>query len=298
MSSAVKEHGGWAPFVWLNGKVVPAGEAQISVFDRGLLLGDGVYETLRVKNGKPFRWLPHRERLRRSLEEARILLPFPLSSLDEGIAGCLQANHLLEARMRLTLTRGEGNPGFEMMKGAVPTVVIAASPWRPVPAETYRDGVSVIVPRVRQTGRENLDPALKSISRIHLVLARIEAEEQGAHEALLLGSDGEVREGAASNVFLVKQGTLRTPCLESGVLEGITREVILEIARASGIPCQEDRVGREELDAADEVFLTNTSWGTLPVTRLDGRAVGSGRPGPVTRELGEKLLARVDEECA
>ena len=298
MSFTAKEHGGWAPFVWLNGQVVPAGEARVSVFDRGLLLGDGVYETLRVKNGKPFRWPPHRERLRRSLEEARMSLPFPLSTLDEGIAGCLRANHLLEARMRLTLTRGEGDPGFEVMKGAVPTVIIAASPWRALPAEKLREGVGVIIPRVRQTGRENLDPALKSISRIHLVLARIEATERGAHEAILLGSGGEVREGTASNVFLVKGGTLRTPSLECGVLEGITREVILENARAAGIPCREERVGREELDSADEIFLTNTSWGALPVTRLDGRVVGSGRPGPVARGLEEKLLARVDEECA
>jgi len=298
VSPAGKEQGGWAPFVWLNGEVVPAGEARISVFDRGLLLGDGVYETLRVKNGKPFRWLPHRERLRRSLEEARISLPFPLSTLDAGIDGCLRANHLQEARMRLTLTRGEGDPGFELKKGAAPTLVIAASPWRPLSPESYREGVPVIIPLVRQTGRENLDPALKSISRIHLVLARIEAAEWGAHEALLLGSGGEVREGAASNVFLVKGGTLRTPSLDCGVLEGITREVILEIARASGIPCREERVEREELDSADEVFLTNTSWGALPVTRLDGRVVGSGRPGPVTNALGEKLLARIDEECA
>jgi branched-chain amino acid aminotransferase len=298
VASAGDGYGNWAPFVWLNGEVVPAEKARVSVFDRGILLGDGVYETLRVRNGRPFRWPPHRERLRSSLEKARIALPFPLALLDQGIAGCLRANHLREARLRMTLTRGDGNPGFEMMEGARPTVVIAASPWRPLPQWKYSEGVQAVIPRIRQTGEDNLDPALKSISRIHLVLARMEAEERGAQEALLLGSGGEVREGTASNVFLAERGTLRTPSLESGVLEGITREAILELARAAGIPCREDRVTRDDLESADEIFFTNTSWGALPVTRLDGKPVGSGRPGPLSRKLGDLLAALVDRECA
>ena len=293
-----KGYGSWAPVVWLNGDLVPAEKARVSVFDRGILLGDGVYETLRVRNGKPFRWPPHRERLRHSLEEARIVLSFPLSALDEGIARCLQANDLREARLRMTITRGEGNPGFDMMEGAAPSVIIAASAWRPLPEEKYREGVQAIIPRIRQTGQDTLNPALKSISRIHLVLARLEAVQRGAHEALLLGSGGEVREGTASNVFLAKGGRLRTPSLESGVLEGITREAILELARAAGIPCREDRVEQADLESADEIFFTNTSWGALPVTRLDGKPVGTGKPGPLTRELGSRLSALVDEECA
>ena len=298
MPAERKGYGNWAPVLWLNGGLVPAEKARVSVFDRGILLGDGVYETLRVRNGKPFRWPPHRERLRRSLEKARIVLAFPLSFLDEGLAECLRANDLKEARLRMTITRGEGNPGFEMMEGATPTAIIAASPWKPLPGERYREGVQAIIPRIHQTGEDNLDPALKSISRIHLVLARMEAEERGAHEALLLGSGGEVREGTASNVFLATGGRLRTPSLESGVLEGITRQAILELARAAGIPCREERVVRADLESADEIFFTNTSWGALPVTRLDGKPVGTGKPGPLTRELGSRLSALVDEECA
>jgi len=296
--AAKKGYGNWSPVVWLNGRLVPAEKARVSVFDRGVLLGDGVYETLRVRNGKPFRWPPHRERLRHSLEGARIVLSLPLSALDEGIARCLEANDLREARLRITITRGEGDPGFDMMEGATPNVILAANPWKPLPGEKYRDGVQAIIPRIRQTGQENLDPALKSISRIHLVLARMEAAERGAHEALLLGSGGEVREGTSSNVFLAQGGKLRTPSLESGVLQGITREAILELARAAGIPCREDRVGREDLESADEIFFTNTSWGALPVTRLDGKPVGTGKPGPLTRDLGSRLSALVDEECA
>ena len=293
-----KGFGNWAPVVWLNGELIPAGEARVSVFDRGILLGDGVYETLRVRNGKPFRWPPHRERLRRSLEKARIVPPFDLSSLDEGIAACLRANSLEEARLRMTITRGTGNPGFDMMEGSLPTAVIAASPWRPLPEAAYSEGVGAIIPRIRQTGEDNLDPALKSTSRIHLVLARMEAAERGAHEALLLGSSGEVREGTASNVFLVSGGRLRTPSLASGVLEGITREAILDLARLAGIPCREERLDRADLESSDEIFFTNTSWGALPVTRLDGKRVGNGQPGPVTRDLGARLSALVDAECA
>ncbi len=298
MSAASGEYGRWAPVVWLNGELVPSAKASVSVFDRGVQLGDGVYETLRVSNGKPFRWPPHRERLRHSLEEARIVLPFPLSRLDAGIADCVAANHLREARVRLTITRGEGNPGYDLMEGKGPNAIIAASAWKPLPEESYRDGVCAIIARVRQTGRDTLDPALKSISRIHLVLARMEASERGAHEALLLGTGSEVREGTASNVFLVRGGVLRTPSLESGVLQGITRDLILEIARDLGIPSEEARIGREELDTAEELFFTNTSWGALPVTRLDGRAVGNGRPGPVTRRVGTRLAALVEAECA
>jgi branched-chain amino acid aminotransferase len=284
--------------VWLNRKIVPASQAKVSVFDRGILLGDGVYETVRVHRGKPFRWPPHRERLAHSLRMARIPLGGVLASLDEGLNRCLDANRLREARLRITVTRGEGNPGYQMIEGSPPSVIVAASPWSALGDEKYRNGVRVIVSQIRQTGRESLDPGLKSISRIHLVLARSEAEDRGAHEALLLGSGGEVREGTSSNLFLVKDGLLRTPSLECGILPGITREAILQLAPAAGIPCRENRIEREDLASADEIFLTNTSWGALPVTRLDGRVVGTGMPGGVTLDLGARLSALVDEECA
>jgi branched-chain amino acid aminotransferase len=290
-------HGGWAPFVWLNGSVVASGEARVSVFDRGILLGDGVYETVRAHRGKLFRWPPHRDRLRHSLAKAEIVLPEMAPALEEGLAQCLTVNNLREARLRITITRGEGEPGFGMMEGALPNIIVAASPWRSLPDEMYRNGVAAVVPRVRQTDPESLEPALKSTSRIHLVLARMEAAARGAHEALLLGSGGEVREGTSSNVFLVLRGRLRTPSLECGVLAGITREAVLQMARASGIPCDEARIAREELASADEIFFTNTSWGALPVTRLDGAPVGSGWPGPMTLELGSRLTALVEEEC-
>jgi len=299
MSAKGEETRGWAPYVWFNGEVVPARHASVSVFDRGFLLGDGVYETLRARAGRIFRWLRHRERLERSLAAAAIAPTWPLSILEDAIHRCLEANTLKEARIRLTVSRGEGHPGLDIHgEEGPPTVAVAASLWKPLSAERYQEGVSAIVPRIRQTGRENLDPTLKSISRIHLVLARLEASQRGAHEAILLGSGDEVTEGTSSNVFLVRQGKLFTPPLQAGILEGVTREAVLETARAQRIPCDETRLTQGDLEAADEIFLTNTSWGALPVTRLDGKAVGSGRVGPVAADLGKGLMDLVERECA
>ncbi|HEU5182419.1 MAG TPA: aminotransferase class IV [Candidatus Polarisedimenticolia bacterium] len=288
---------GWAPLVWINGSILPAAEARVSVFDRGLLLGDGVYETLLLRHGRLFRWREHEQRLWQSLSLARISLPLASAALAEAILACASANGLKEARVRLTVTRGEGGPGFERLAGAAPCVIIALGQAPPVPSETLREGVAAVVARIRQTGRDNLDPALKSISRIHLALARMEAEEAGAREAILLGSDGVLREGTASNLFMVRAGKLQTPSLECGILQGVTRGVVLELAENRRIAWEEGRYGTEELHAAEEVFLTNTSWGVLPVGRLDGRSVGTGRSGPIALHLAAAIQELVDSEC-
>ncbi len=299
MEEAGRGRSGWAERVWLNGEMVPGELARISVFDSGFLLGDGVYETVRARAGNVFRWPAHRIRLEESLSGARIRLPFPISTLDEGISRCLEANLLRDARIRLTVSRGEGGPGNEVPRDPrSATVVIAASSWRPLSEEKYREGVAAIVPRIRQTGRDSLDPAVKSTSRLHLVLARLEASERGAFEAILLGGEGEVTEGTSSNVFLVKGGKIRTPSLETGILAGVTREAVLELALAAGIPCEQVRLPREDLLSADEIFLTNTSWNVLPVSRLDGEPVGSGRTGAVASDLRSKLDELVERECA
>ncbi|HMC82264.1 MAG TPA: aminotransferase class IV [Candidatus Polarisedimenticolia bacterium] len=289
---------GWAPWIWLNGAVVSGQDARVSVFDHGFLYGDGVFETARSWRGEIFRWARHRERLGRSLTAARMELAFPLTDLDGAIESCLDANGLREARIRLTVTRGEGGPGLEAL-GDPPslTVVVAASPWRPLPEGKYRNGVSAIIPRIRQTGRESLDPSLKSISRVHLVLARLEATDRRAHEAILLGDDGEVTEGTVSNVFLVQDGVIRTPSLETGILEGVTREAVLEIARSRARVVEETGLTRRNLEEAEEVFLTNTSWGVLPVTSLEGSSVGNGKPGPTAADLGRLLADLVETEC-
>ena len=221
-----------------------------------------------------------------------------MAALEQAILTCVAANHLDAARVRITVTRGEGDPGFDLMPGKLPSSVIAASPWRPVPEERYRAGVAAITASIRQTAKDSLDPALKSISRIHLVLARLEATRQGAQEAILLGSDGKVREGTASNLFIVRQGKLVTPPVECGILEGVTRAIVFELASESGMACEEGSVTPRDMQTADEVFLTNTSWGALPVSRLDGKPVGMGKAGPVSLELGTRIAQLVERECA
>ena len=270
----------------------------MSVFDRGILLGDGVYETLRVHHGRIFRWREHRDRLLNSLAAAGIKPPYPPAVLEAAITSLVGANQLQGARIRLTITRGEGDPGFEPMPGKEPNIILAASPWHALPEECYQGGVDAIIASRRQTGSDNLDPALKSISRIHLVLARLEATRKAAQEAILLGSDGKVREGTASNVFLVKRGELKTPSAQSGILAGVTRAAVFELSTQTGIPCTECSILPETLAEADEIFLTNTSWGALPVGNLDGKPVGSGRGGPVALMLGQKLTELVERECA
>ncbi|MCI0567513.1 MAG: aminotransferase class IV [Acidobacteria bacterium] len=298
MSPSLPDHGGWAPYVWLNGEIVPAAEARVSVFDRGILLGDGVYETLRVHRCKIFRWREHRDRLLNSLAESGIEPAHSPAELEEAITTLVRANQMQEARIRLTITRGEGNPGFDLMPGKGPSTIVAASAWRSIPGARYREGVRAVIASRRQTGSDSLDPALKSISRIHLVLARLEAAREEAQEAILLGSDGKVREGTASNVFVVKEGKLKTPSAQCGILAGVTRAAILELASQRGIPCEEAILAPEELVGADEVFLTNTSWGALPVGLLDGKPVGIGGGGPVALTLGRKLSELVERECS
>jgi len=270
----------------------------VSVFDRGILLGDGVYETLRVHHGKIFRWREHRDRLLNSLAAAGIEPPHPPAVLESAIDSLVKANQTQEARIRLTITRGEGDPGFDPMPGRAPNTIVAASPWHALPEERYREGVDAIIASRRQTGSDSLDPALKSISRIHLVLARLEATRRAAQEAILLGSDGMVREGTASNVFLVRRGKVATPSAQCGILEGVTRATIFELSTRESMACEEGIISPEALTQADEIFLTNTSWGVLPVGSLDGKPVGSGRGGPVALMLGQKLAELVERECA
>ena len=297
MSPSSQGRGGWAPFVWLNGEIVPAAEARVSVFDRGILLGDGVYETLRVHRGRIFRWREHHERLLNSLSAAAIVPSHSPAALQEAILSLTQANGMQQARIRLTITRGEGDPGFDLMSGSGPNTILAASAWQPLPEARYRDGVRAVIATRRQTSSDSLDPALKSISRIHLVLARLEAMRTGAQEAILLGSDGMVREGTASNVFLAKHGKLKTPSARCGILEGVTRAAILELSTEIGIPWEEGILSPEDLAGADEVFLTNTSWGALPVGHLDGKSVGGGIGGSLALTLGRKLAELVEREC-
>lgn len=284
--------------VWLNGEILPATQARISVLDRGFLLGDGVYETILVHGGRVFRWEPHRARLERSLSAARINMSYSWKAVVEGIRGCLEANCLQESRVRVTVSRGESGPGLEVPASYEPTtVLITTHPYRSLPEICYSRGVSAIISSIRQTRSESLDPALKSISRIHLVLARLEATERGAHEAILLDAEGCVAEATSSNVFVVRENVLRTPPLEAGILAGVTRSTIIELARDGGLVVREEPIRGDGMTSFDEIFLTNTSCGVLPVTRIDDETVGKGLPGAMAIRLRQQLAELLEKEC-
>jgi len=286
--------------VWihLNGRLVADSEAVVSVFDRGFLYGDGVFESLRTVGGGPFRLDRHLQRLQRSAQGIGLDLPLPLSGLAAAVGELLEANHLKDARLRVTVTRGAGRPGEYVEARGPATVVISAAAFAGPDPALHREGVAVAIPTRRQIPPEAIDPQIKSISRLSSVLARREARDRGAFEAILLDRLGNLTEGTVSNVFLVEGGRLRTPEAPSGGLPGITREAVIEIARAATIEVAEEPLPSGRLFAADEAFLTNTSWEVLPVVDVDGRPIGGGVPGPVARRLLAGYRELLGRECA
>ena len=282
--------------VYLDGRVVDASLARVSVFDRGFLFGDGVFESMRALDGRVFRIDRHLARLHRSASLIELTLPLTNDAFRAAIDRLLRANNLREARLRLTVTRGPGRPGDYVGTTGPPTTVIAASPFRCLEPDLYDRGVAVVTSARRAIAATAIDPAIKSISRLASVLARREASRAGAFEALMMNADGCLTEGTASNLFLAVDGALSTPAISEGGLPGVTREAVIELAAAAGLEMAERRVPAARLAQAQEVFLTNTSWGVLPVATIDGRPVGAGVPGPIGRLLGEAYRALLRRE--
>lgn len=282
--------------VYLDGRIVDASQARVSVFDRGFLFGDGVFESLRALDGRIFRLDRHLARLQQSASLIELTLPLSAEAYRAAIDQLLRANDLRDARLRLTVTRGPGRPGDYVATTGPPTTVITASSFRAVEAALYERGVLVVTSSRCAIAAAAIDPAIKSISRLASVLARREASRAGAFEALMLNADGCLTEGTASNLFLVLDGALSTPAMEEGGLPGVTREAVIELAAVVGLQAVEGRLPAARLAEAEEAFLTNTSWGVLPIAAIDGRPVGSGTAGPVGRRLLAAYRALVDRE--
>jgi branched-chain amino acid aminotransferase len=247
--------------------------------------------------GRIFRLDRHIMRLERSAELIGLQLPWPAKRVPDLLADLLGANRLRDARIRLTVTRGRGRPGDFVEATGPPTVVATAAPFAGPDPALYETGVSMTISKRSAVPAAALDPAIKSISRLASVLARRDAQVDGAHEAVLLDARGHLTEGTASNLFVVENGRLATPRIPEGGLPGITRQTVLELARRAGIESGEETLPAARLPRVDEVFLTNTSWELLPVTRIDAQAVGTGRPGPVTRDLHARYRALIRLEC-
>jgi len=273
--------------VYLDGRMVDAAEARVSIFDRGFLFGDGVFESMRALNGRVFRRARHLARLRQSAALIELTLPLAEVAFGAAFELVLQSNGLRDARLRLTVTRGPGRPGDYVETTGPPTTVITATEFRSLDPALYERGVPVVTSTRSAIAAAAIDPAIKSISRLASVLARREASRAGAFEALMLNAGGCLTEGTASNVFLVIDGALTTPATAEGGLPGVTREALIELAAEAGLQASQGKVPAALLAEAEEVLLTNTSWGVLPVSTIDGKAVGAGCAGPV----GRKLLA-------
>jgi len=271
--------------VYLNGRFVPKEEATVSVFDHGFLYGDGIYETMRAYKGSLFLLERHLARLRCSADAVFLTLPMPIDKISAVLYESLRVNRLDEAYVRLHISRGPGEIGLDPGLCPDPTVVIVAKPFKTYPAEYYDRGVSVSIVKTRRNHPLALDPSIKGTNFLNNILAKIEAIKAGAYEGIMLNWEGFVAEGTISNIFMVKGGVLRTPILSVGILEGVTRGLVLDLARNENIPVQESAFSPQELTGADECFITNSTMEIMPVTLIDGKPVGSGKPGPVTASL-------------
>ena len=272
----------------VNGRISDGASAVVPVFDHGFLFGEGIYETLRTYNRRPFLLDRHFRRLRASA--AAIDLVVPLSDpqfaarIDETVEA---ANGSTEWYVRLLVTRGVGALSYDPGGCPEPTIVIIVKPYSELPATLFARGIAIVRSSVIRNHPRALDPRIKSNNLLNNALAMQEALRKGAREALMRNHRGEIAECAQSNFFLVRRGEALTPSLDSGLLEGVTRNYLFEVGRAVGVPVREAVLTDADLETADEMFITSTTRGVLPVTRLDGQPVSAGRPGPVTRTLAE-----------
>ncbi|MGD9850929.1 MAG: aminotransferase class IV [Nitrospirales bacterium] len=272
-------------WVYVNGNYVPEKEATISVFDHGFLYGDGVYETLRIYQGRPFLLDRHLVRLRHSCELIGLGSPLRDEEWRPILAGMLHRNQLFDAGFRLTISRGAGEMGIDPGLCPFPTVVVMAKVLSSYSRELREQGVRLELVSVRRNPLAAQSPQIKSLSFLNNILAKQEAAQAGAFDALMLNMDQHVTECTTSNIFFVKQGTLCTPSAECGILKGITREVIMELARDLGLSVEEGHYGVDALLQADECFITNTGMEVMPVSQIGQNVIGAGKAGPMAMSL-------------
>lgn len=271
--------------VFTSGKLLDKEQATVSVFDHGLLYGDGVFEGIRVYGGKVFLLKEHIDRLYESARAIRLEIPMTKSDLTAAVVSTVGANNLGDGYVRLVITRGAGTLGLDPRKTSNPQVIIIADTIALYPPEMYSQGLKLITASTIRNHPQALSARIKSLNYLNNILAKIEGTDAGCVEALMLNHKGEVAECTGDNVFIVQKGVLKTPSVDAGVLEGITRNAVIKLAREAGIPVQETTLIRHDLYVADECFLTGTAAEVIPVVSLDGRPIGDGKPGPITRDL-------------
>jgi len=271
--------------VYVSGALVDKEQATVSVYDHGLLYGDGVFEGIRVYGGNVFLLKEHVERLYESARAIRLEIPMPQSDMVAAVKSTVAANSIGDGYVRLVVTRGAGYLGLDPRKTANPQVIIIADTITLYPQEMYEQGLKLITASTMRNHSAALSPRIKSLNYLNNILAKIEGTDAGCVEALMLNHKGEVAECTGDNIFIVKNGVLKTPSTDAGILEGITRNAVIGLAKQAGVTVQETTLVRHDIYAADECFLTGTAAEVIAVTSLDGRPIGDGKPGPITRDL-------------
>ena len=282
--------------IYMNNNLVDASEATVSVFDHGLLYGDGIFEGIRLYDSCVFKLDEHLERLEYSAKAIMLEMPWSRQQIADAVCETCRANDLKDGYIRLVVTRGVGSLGLSIKNCYQPQLIIIADKIQLYPQEFYDNGLKIITVPTRRSNPAALPPAVKSLNYLNNILAKIEAQHLGYHEAIMLNDQGYIAECTGDNVFIVHKGELITPAASSGALKGITRDTALAIAEELGIPWREANMTRYDVWVAEEVFLTGTAAEIVPIVEIDARVIGDGKPGPITAQFLESFHRRVSVE--
>jgi len=279
--------------IYLDGKFVDQADAKVSVFDHGLLYGDGIFEGIRLYQGNIFRLDAHLERLEYSAKALMLKMPWSRQEIAEATCESCRQNNLTDGYIRLVITRGVGDLGLSPWLCPKPSIFIIADKIALYPAEHYTSGLSIVTVPTRRMNAAALSPAVKSLNYLNNILAKMEARQAGALEAIMLNDQGYVAECTGDNIFIVHKGEILTPAASQGALKGITRDTIFDIAKEIGVPIREADLTRYDVWCSDECFLTGTGAEVIPVIKLDGREIGNGKPGAITQKVLAAFRRRV-----
>jgi branched-chain amino acid aminotransferase len=271
--------------VYIDGNYYEKEQACVSVFDHGLLYGDGVFEGIRIYKGKVFKLKEHLVRLYQSAKAIHLIIPLSITEMQEKVEEVVRINKKRDGYIRLVVTRGKGDLGLDPAKCPQASVIIIVADIALYPSEYYAKGIAIITSASRRLPVDGLDPRIKSLNYLNNIMAKIQAKQAGCLEAVMLNKEGYVAECTGDNIFIVKTGGLYTPTTYQGALDGITRTTVLELASALDIPCHAQTLSCYDLYNADECFLTGSGAEVMPVTAIDGRSIGDGKPGIITQKL-------------
>jgi branched-chain amino acid aminotransferase len=281
------------PTIWLDGQWCDRATAMVSVYDHGLLYGDGVFEGIRVYGGKIFKLAEHLDRLYDSAHAIWLTIPMSKEEMAQVTEEAVRRSGITEAYIRHVVSRGVGDLGLDPRKCPRPSVIIIVDTIKLWPEEVYETGLKVVTAGTPIPQRESLSPRVKSLNYLPHILAKVEGVQAGADEVLMLDSQGHVAEGSGQNIFVVKHKRITTPPVYAGILKGVTRDVVIELARGGGYDVQESMLNRYDVYTADEAFFTGTASEVVAIRQVDGRLIGAGKSGPVTRDLRARFQALV-----